>query len=477
MLRAPFRISFSPGLSTRFKIIGFLCAAACALPAYAQYPGHVNAEQQQTAGHLRATAVLEYTGDLKNPKATRLVPIVVWDGMQYQPGALYLAEPAPLAVLSGTQYELEVAGQPRGFFDVRDAENIAGLWVGVGTYQAPPVVVRKPQSRHMPQVVKDYDPDKPHFAHRPADESAADAAAQNAPAATAKSAPPPVDPDRPTLHQRSSSDSGTSGSNSGSGSSAGQAAPDVDPDRPTLHVHHSSSTSVANTQAAVDPDRPRLMYGKPAEQEKIDKADALFGVPADMQQMAGISDPRTTENQSYVYSWANPDDENNMKTALETIAAQAVAPPAPAATARPAGSHTGTHTSTHTGTRRKAALSAAPKLPALTGEEFHAYSLSFGGGATMVLSARTVDTPTKYVTIVAQPDFYGKPQVLLKQVTSDNTLDVTPRLRLVDAVDTQGVGRADLLFELRGQTFRQFAVYRIAGGLATQAYVTQPTAN
>jgi hypothetical protein len=81
------------------------------------------------------------------------------------------------------------------------------------------------------------------------------------------------------------------------------------------------------------------------------------------------------------------------------------------------------------------------------------------------------------VTIVAQPDFYGQPKVLLKEVTTDAGLDVAPRFRLVDAVDTAGDGRADLLFELRGQTFRQFAIYRIAGGTATQEFLTQPTAN
>lgn len=452
----------------KLDLIGYLCAAACTLPAWGQYPGHINPEQQESAGHLRATAVLEYTGDLKDPKANRLIPIAVWDGTQYQPGGLYLAEPAPLAVLTGTQYELEVAGQPKGFFDIRDAENIGGLWVGVGTWQAPPVVVRRPKSQHMPQVVKDYDADKPHFAHRPADESSSGAGTQES--TTAKNAPP-VDPDRPTLHERPGGSSQGSGSNSDSGAgSAGNPAPDVDPDRPTLHTHHASNSTAASTaQPAVDPDRPRLGYGKPAEQEKIDKADALFGVPSDMQQIAGVSDARSTEHESYTYSWANPDDENKMKADLEIIAAQAVAPPPPAQPA-PAAAHTSTHTRRH-----KAALPPAPKLPDLTDETFHAYGLSFGGGATMIFSARTVDTPARYVTIVAQPDFYGKPQVLLKQVTSDNRLDVTPRLQLIDAVDTEGDGRADLLFELRGQTFRQFAIYRIAGGLATQAFVTQPS--
>lgn len=94
----------------------------------------------------------------------------------------------------------------------------------------------------------------------------------------------------------------------------------------------------------------------------------------------------------------------------------------------------------------------------------------------MVLSAHSASTPAKYITIVAQPDFYGKAQVLLKQVTSDDALDVTPRLNLIDAVDTQGNNRGDLVFELRGQTYRQFAIYRISGGTAARVFVTQATA-
>jgi hypothetical protein len=111
----------------------------------------------------------------------------------------------------------------------------------------------------------------------------------------------------------------------------------------------------------------------------------------------------------------------------------------------------------------------------LADEQFKAYSLSFGGGATMVLTARSASEPEKYVTIIAAPDFYGNPKVLLQQVTSDAALDVSPRFRLIDAVDTEGNGRADLLFELRGRTYRQFAIYRIAEGTATEAFVTQPT--
>ncbi len=172
---------------------GWLAASvlvvACATPVSAQYFGRVNDQNPQNGTHLRATAVLEYTGDLKDMKQSRLVPIAIWDGMQYQPGGLYLAQPAPLAVLSGTQYELQDAGKPEGFFNIRDAEDLAGQWVGVGNYEAPPPPKAKaPASRsnHV-YAVKDVDPDKPHFAHRPADEQPGQGASGNAPAPAAQS--------------------------------------------------------------------------------------------------------------------------------------------------------------------------------------------------------------------------------------------------------------------------------------------------
>jgi hypothetical protein len=275
-----------------------------------------------------------------------------------------------------------------------------------------------------------------------------------------------VDPNRPVLHERPNSDSGNSASSS---------QPDIDPDRPTFHRSSPASTpaaeaSVTASDVAIDPNRPHLEYTPPVDQEKLDQPDALAGSPPDMEQIVGISDnhPADTESFAYTYSWANPSDAATMKADLEALAQQALATPPPP---RPA------KTTKSSAVRRKSHRAAAPILPALVDEQFHVYSLSFGGGATMVLSAQSAGNPVKYVTLIAQPDFYGKPQVLLKQVTGDNMLDVVPRMHLVDAVDTEGNGRADLLFELRGRTWRQFAIYRIAGGTATQAFATQPSAN
>ena len=92
----------------------------------------------------------------------------------------------------------------------------------------------------------------------------------------------------------------------------------------------------------------------------------------------------------------------------------------------------------------------------------------------MVLSAHTSGTGAqeKFVTLVAQPDLYGNVAVLIKNVTDAAHLDDTPRMRLVDAVDALADNRGDLLFELRGSTQRQFALYRVLRGQAEKLFVT-----
>jgi hypothetical protein len=100
--------------------------------------------------------------------------------------------------------------------------------------------------------------------------------------------------------------------------------------------------------------------------------------------------------------------------------------------------------------------------------------LAYGSGATLVLTAHT-DGPLvqqKFVTLIAQPDLYGSLLVLFKSVTDGSRLDETPRMRLIDAVDAMADNRGELLFELRGETQRQFALYRVLRGAAEKLIVT-----
>jgi hypothetical protein len=138
----------------------------------------------------------------------------------------------------------------------------------------------------------------------------------------------------------------------------------------------------------------------------------------------------------------------------------------------PAPRKTGT---TKTTSRKTAKPPAPPPQPApLEGENFRVFELAYGSGATLVLSAHTSGplAQQKFVTIVAQPDLYGNVLVLLKNVTDGTHLDEKPRMRLVDAVDAMADNRGELLFELRGATQRQFALYRVMRGQAEKLFVT-----
>ena len=215
----------------------------------------------------------------------------------------------------------------------------------------------------------------------------------------------------------------------------------------------------------------------------------LAGRPDNLKLMAAVSDAKTREPHSYVYSWTDPSDAKKMQAALEvvaknllagntlkeTVSGQTVATPKTASAKAGAQKSTNTVTHSRTTSVHAGAHKAAPKqaLPALDDEQFKAYELSFGGGATLVLSAQTGQgDQTKFVTIIAQPDFNGVPQILFKQVTSEPELDVVPRMRLVDAVDTDADNRAELIFELAGKTDQQFAIYKVHDRSVEQVFST-----
>jgi hypothetical protein len=298
------------------------------------------------------------------------------------------------------------------------------------------------------------------------------------------------DSDRPTLHRKHHSDGSKPASGGDSGST--EPAPAPDPDRPTLHKKEPSPESSSTSAPADDPDRlvlkkekkkqpeepahvdslpdvtdpnrPRLKRGK-STGNGLEVLPSLMGMPADMQQTVAVSDAKTRPEHPWTFSWANPDDEDKMKSALEEIAREALGLTPPPAPKRASSQHS---------TRKPAKPLPLPDPPPLVDEHFRVFELAYGTGATLVLSAHT-DGPfaeQKFVTLIAQPDLYGNIRVLLKSVTDSAHLDETPRMRLVDAVDALADNRGELLFELRGETQRQFALYRILRGQAEKLFVT-----
>jgi hypothetical protein len=117
---------------------------------------------------------------------------------------------------------------------------------------------------------------------------------------------------------------------------------------------------------------------------------------------------------------------------------------------------------------------AASAQITLADEDLKSYTLSYGGAATYVYQANTVETGSvmRYVTIVAQDDGMGQLKVALASATDAAHLDRTPWMRLIGPVDVEASNRASLLFELRGQSARQFGLYRVIAAKPEQIFLT-----
>lgn len=444
------------------QISPVLALALATASLCAQYPGQITKKSKDTP-ELRAVAVLEWTGDEGKPKTSRLVPITVYDGEALQDGNIYLARPQPLALDSEVEYILQQDGRPIGLYDIKNAGHEEGMWVGFGSWKPMPSAKPAPP-KPIVDTGFDANDDKPVLHRKHSVDSGS--------ASGSGSSGPSPDPDRPTLHKKTDSDdSGSSGS-----------APAPDPDQPTLHKKDSGSSSSSSSGGPVlhkhdeastsaedgehsnseDPDRPHLVRGKPSGSGAA-VLPSLMGLPPDMHQAVAVSDATTRPEHLWDYTWADPADEEKMKTAMEAIARDALGlkTPPPAAPK-------------HTVAKTHAKAAPPPEPPPLVDETFRVFELAYGSGATMVLSAHT-DGPLKqqkFVTLIAQPDLYGSPLVLLKNVTDGAHLDVTPRMRLIDAVDAMADNRGELLFELRGEGQREFALYRVLRGTAEKIFVT-----
>ena len=473
--------------ATRDFLTGLTALALAVLPAAAQYPGQV-ATADKNAPELRAVAVLEWTGDEQHPKASRIIPVSVFDGQQLQDGGLYLARPEPLALEGEVEYQLKQDGKNTGLFVIQNAAQEQGSWVGYGTWKPLPKPKAQTASAESWKEDDDSGSERPVL-HRKAHTD--DSSGKGSSGSGSGSQGPPPDPDRPTLHHGGDSSSGDSSAGS-SGSGSDSQGPAPDPDRPVLHKstddtanssdpdrpklqkkknQDDDEASVSSLPNVSDPDRPRLIPGKPADMGPA-VLPSLMGLPPDMEQTVAVADVKNPPEHIWSYSWADPADEAKYKADLEDLARTALGLNPPPAPAKPAPKKTATTKTTAT---HKTRLTLPPPPPEpLVDEQFHVFELAYGSGATLVLSARTAGTGAdeKFVTLVAQPDLYGNLAVLLKNVTDAAHMDDTPRMRLVDAVDAMDDNRGELLFELRGQSQRQFALYRVLRGDMTRLFVS-----
>ncbi|MEO6804783.1 MAG: hypothetical protein ABI286_03970 [Edaphobacter sp.] len=482
---------------------------------------HKVAKPQQV---VRAIGVYEWTGDFAKPAASRLIPVSLYIDGQFQDAGIYIARPIPFALLPGNLYILQAAGIDKGTLDLTYARHLQAVaptgdlayddgWFGYGSVKPLAVPKRstlKP-SKTLPVLVASNDTNRPHFGSKPTNDSTT---ATDKPASTASS----DDPDRPTMKRRTPAATDSSGTattsttttpstgstpaddpdrptmkrrdttpDAASANSGDNPAPTDDPDRPTLKRHtpedakkaqlNDSGSATGVDALNNDPNRPNLHYGKPVSAMNEADLPRLTGLPPNLHQMIAVSDAVNRDPHPFALAWDDDEQHKAILQKMQTMARTQLAaygstpPTAPAATAA-------THPKRKT-TASARSHHAAPIPPSISllDEQLKAYTLSYGGAATYVYSAHTAGTGAalRYVTVVAQDDGLGNIKPAIQSVTDAAHLDRTPRMQFVDVVDADASNRASLLFELRSQNVRQFALYRVIASHSEQIFLTGTT--
>ena len=426
-------------------------------------------------------------------------------------------------------FDVDHARNMQSFTKVVSDTSASG-WYGFGSF-APPsktkVATLQP-SKQLASINSTGDSTRPHLGTRSSDDTSASTPAKT-PDTTKPDSPKADtnDPDRPKLN-RPTDTAPTTSTTSKDDDLDRPTLRKRDPAEDAQRRKTASQSGVKGPDVSLndDPDRPTMRHGKPT----TENAQDLIGLPPDMHQAAAVSDAANRPEHIFARDWESPTERTDTLAKLQVLArpqiakyvatnqlelgtptlppTTTVAPPMPTAVATPPSSSDDENApklqrgvpkeyqspsatpkltptpkataKTTTPARRssakpsplKAGTPSGPMM--LSDQQITPYTLSYGGLPTFVYTAQAslkTGGPV-YVTLVAQRMISGELQVAMTSITDASHLDRTPWMRLVDAVDPDASHRASLLFELRGQTSRQFALYRLVTAQAEQTFIT-----
>ena len=259
--------------------------------------------------------------------------------------------------------------------------------------------------------------------------------------------PKPVNPgdDRPVLHHGDSSSSSSpaaAASPTPEQSVPVSAPPAEDSERPVLR--RRAPEKPEQTQPAASP--------TPASEGTVPQTRPPAAV-AGTKLYVGVSDSQSSDTRSFDFIW-KAGEEQQMEAKM-----------------------------------RKLALAQLPRENAqltpgsLQNVVMRGFDLDLSNDAIIVFSAEIpgsylaqggASAPGKfvsrYVTVIARVDFEGVPQKLASSVTDSTRLDVAPRLELIDAVDVDGDGLAELLFREYSFDEKSFIVYGVGRSTVTKVF-------
>jgi hypothetical protein len=415
------------------QLLVILCAVVALIaPTAAQY------RKARHESKLRALGLLEF-----GPKnKVRLIPITIFVEGKFYDAAIYHATPVPMALEPGTVYEAFKTGTPVGLFTISQPETLAGNWRAQGTWKLEGATATASKKTARATSAKKEDDDRPVL-RRPGSSSPPSASqpASTSPAPTQPSAPPP---------SKAPSPSATTEGNTGKTPAREPSADEGG--RPTLR---RGKAGEEQADAIPEPGSPRPTPAKATTTPSAQAStNAPFALPG--QTLAAISDAEPSEYHPYTFE-LRPQEREGYTKKVSEMAAAAI---------------------------EKFEKSRDPHYSscALENPFIQAFDPDYSNEPDLVMSGHCVlhsnesgaarrtakrDEPTgektreAWVTVVARVDLYGEPRQLFASVTDSRHLDEVPRLELIDAVDADGDGRADLLFREINDSGRAFVVYRI----------------
>jgi len=447
----------------------------------------------------RAVGLLQLTSSGKGT----LIPIAILVDGKFYDASAYKADPVPMALESGTVYEVEQTGSSQGLFTVSGALHSKAVgsahpWMGTGSYLPNGTEVAKTthKAENVPVGLDTSDSDAPPRLTRgngskPA--SGADSApAAKAPAGTGL-------PEKPSGSGPPASTepaSGTPGSAS-SGQDVSKPASTADASKPSESAGKEQAPKGKEKEANTTPDkaspgssspsskeqtsagsedyyRPTLRRGKPTQAVPEEDEPAKTGKAASpanaassssgaLQFEAAISDAGGPEPRSYKFYWKTGEEDERrgqmMALAADEVRAYANKLAKNFIPAKPPAAKTAV--STH--------KAAKPAQPVFENTQFRAFDVWGNNQPVMVLTSEAHLPPVPGVptapeiyniTLVARTDIYGNLRKVYSGVTDKFHLDVTPRLELIDAVDADGDGRGELLFRETTDAGSGYVIYR-----------------
>jgi hypothetical protein len=416
----------------------------------------------------RATALLQ----LPVKGAARLIPVCIMIDGRFFDAGIYKADPVPMALETGTVYEAQQTGKPLGLFTVKNVlqQQQSKAWLAEGDWEAAGSAPKKSttlQAESKPREEEDRPPTlrrpaKPNPESKPG-ETKASGPEDGKPASSGP--PQPATPSStsgaPSTPPDASSPnpSPNAASKSSSGPPAAQPTPaeESDPNAPRLRrgippktatASVTSGKAVAGVKTAPVSAKPEVAAGSPA-------------VKPSVQLIPAISDADGPEPRPYTYDMQPEEEQGFRKKILQLAGPEVInyARQFEAVQEAP------------TRAQRKGRSTSASS-PNFTDVRLRVFDISTSNEPIIVMTAKALLSPESrkdasenlreyYVTLVARTDYNNELRKLFSAVTDNRHLDVAPRMELIDAVDADGDGRAELLFRENFDGGSAFVVYRV----------------